>query len=74
MVFKKRNNYQVKQKKIEKVFFQNIQKVGYRYFKIQRRNKRDKNIVKSFQQHYLPNKVTGRVDQETFKISHLLTI
>ena len=60
-------------KKIEKVFFKNIQRIGYRYFKTRIRNKRDKNIVKSFQQHYLPKKVTGRVDQETYIISHLLS-
>ena len=60
-------------KEIEKAFFKNIKKIGYRYFNIQRRNKRDKNIVKSFQQHYLPKTVTGIVDQETFIISHFLT-
>ena len=58
--------------KLEKAFFRNIKKIGYRYFDVQRRNKGDKNIIKSFQQHYLPNKVTGRVDKKTFKISHFL--
>ena len=70
---KKEMTIKLNKKKIEKAFFQNIQRIGYRYFKPQRRNKRDKNIVKSFQQHFLPNKVTGRVDQKTYKISHFLT-
>ena len=61
------------QKKFEQAFFKNIKKIGYRYFNVQRRNKRDKNIVRSFQQHYLPNKVTGKVDQKTFIISHFLS-
>ena len=70
---KKKITIKVSKKKIERAFFKNIHKIGYRYFKAERRNKRDKNIVKSFQQHYLPKKVTGIVDQETFIISHFLT-
>ena len=69
----KKMNINVNKRKIEKVFFKNIQRIGYRYFKIRIRNKRDKNIVKSFQQHFLPKKVTGRVDQETYRISHFLS-
>ena len=69
----KKMTINVNKKKIEKMFFKNIQRIGYRYFKTRIRNKRDKNIVKSFQQHYLPKKVNGRVDQETYIISHLLS-
>ena len=71
--FEKKIFFRVNKKNIEKAFFRNIKIIGYRYFNIHRRNKSDKNIVKSFQQHYLPNKVTGRVDQKTFIISHFLT-
>ena len=70
---KKKITIKFNKKTIEKAFFKNIQRIGYRYFKIQKRNKTDKNIVKSFQQHYLPKNVTGRVDQKTFIISHFLT-
>ena len=63
----------VDSKKIEKAFFKNIKKIGYRYFVLKRRNVKDKYIIKSFQQHFLPNKVTGRIDQKTFIISHFLT-
>ena len=60
-------------KQIEASFFKNLQKLGYRYFSIHKRNIKDKRIVKSFQQHYLPNNVTGKIDQKTYKISHFLT-
>ena len=71
--FERKTMIKVNKKKIEQAFFKNIKKIGYRYFNVQRRNKRDKNIVRSFQQHYLPNKVTGKVDQKTFIISHFLS-
>ncbi len=58
--------------KLDQFFFKNIKKLGYGYFNAQRRSMRDKRIVKSFQIHYLPNKVTGIVDQKTFIISQLL--
>ena len=63
----------VDSKKLEKAFFKNIKKIGYRYFILHRRNVKDKYIIKSFQQHFLPNKVTGRIDQKTFIISQFLT-
>ena len=55
------------------VFFKNIQKLGYRYFSIYKSSLEDKKIIKCFQQHYLPNNVTGKVDQKTVKISQYLT-
>ena len=60
-------------KKIEKIFFQNIKKLGYRYFNVQRRSNKDKKIIKSFQQHYTPNNVTSKIDQKTYIISQYLT-
>ena len=64
---------QVNKKKIEPLFFKNLKKLGYRYFNIHKRNLTDKMVVKSFQQHYLPNNVTGKIDQKTYEISHFLT-
>ena len=58
--------------KMEIMFFKNLYKLGYRYFRIYKRNIKDKKVVKSFQQHYLPKNVTGKVDQKTLKISHFL--
>ena len=61
------------QKKIKYLFFKNLYKIGYRYFKIDRRiEKKDKQIIISFQRRYFPQKVTGKVDQKTLKISHFL--
>tara|TARA_B100001063_G_C16753860_1_gene551948 strand:- start:123 stop:740 length:618 start_codon:yes stop_codon:yes gene_type:complete len=59
--------------KMETLFFKNLQKFGYRYFNFKKRNYKDKEIIKSFQQHFLPNNVTGKIDKKTYKISHFLT-
>ena len=29
-------------------------------------------LIEAFQRRFLPNKVTGKIDQKTFKISHFL--
>ena len=56
-----------------KDFFKNIYKIGYRYFKIDKRsNIIDKSVVKVFQQKYLPRRVSGKIDQKTLKISYFL--
>ena len=72
----KKSNFKVEQNKktTEILFFQNLKKLGYRYFKINKRNIDDKKIIKSFQRHYLPKNVTGKIDQKTFKISYFLTL
>lgn len=59
-------------KKIRKLFFMNLYKIGYRYFKINKRSKKDKLIIMSFQKHFIPRNVTGQIDLKTFKISHFL--
>ena len=62
-----------KYKQAENLFFKNLFKIGYRYFKINKRAiKNDKLIIKSFQQHYFPQKISGKIDQKTYKISHFL--
>ena len=59
---------------IDRAFFKNLQKIGYRFFSVNKRSiNKDKKIIKSFQQHFLPNNVTGKIDQKTLKISHFLT-
>jgi N-acetylmuramoyl-L-alanine amidase len=63
----------INKKKIENLFFKNLYKIGYRYFKINKRvKKEDKLIITSFQKHYLPQNVTGKIDSKTLKISHIL--
>ena len=68
---KKKFNYNSR-KKIKNLFFKNLYKIGYRYFKINKRSKKDRLIVKAFQQHYLPQNVSGKIDLKTLKISHFL--
>ena len=70
-ISEKKNNL-ISQKKCKNLFFKNIYKIGYRYFKVNQRVKTDKIIIKSFQLHYLPQSVTGNLDQKTLKISHFL--
>ena len=60
-------------KKKDIVFFKNLKKLGYRYFRVFKRNTSDKWVIRSFQQHYLPDNVTGKIDKKTIKISHFLT-
>mgnify|MGYP001202826274 CR=1 FL=1 len=67
----KKKSFSNNQKKI--LFFKNLRKLGYNYFDIKKRNLKDKKIIKCFQQHYLPNNVTGKIDQKTYEISHFLT-
>ena len=61
-----------KYEKKEILFFKNLHKLGYRYFNIFKRSKRDKKIIIAFQQHFLPNNVSGKIDQKSLKISHFL--
>ena len=67
--FKSRN---IGLKNMEKIFFTNLFKIGYRYFSKNKRRKKDLLIIKAFQRRFLPNKVTGKIDQKTLKISHFL--
>ena len=59
--------------KVRNSFFKNLYKIGYRYFNLKKSVKRDKLVVKAFQQRYLPKNVTGRIDKKTMKISQFLS-
>ena len=69
---KSKEKFLFSNKDIEHLFFKNLHKIGYRYFKINKRLKKDTLIIKSFQEHYLPQDVTGKIDFKTLKISHFL--
>ena len=56
----------------KKLFFKNLYKIGYRYFKKDKRVKSDKLIIKAFQRRYNPKKITGYIDLKTLKISQFL--
>jgi N-acetylmuramoyl-L-alanine amidase len=70
--FRKKNNFKINKRYTKTTFFKNLYKLGYRYFNINKRNALDKKIIKSFQQHYLPKNVNGKLDQKTQIISHFL--
>ena len=70
---KNRSKFVSNPKLIKVLFFKNLLKLGYKYFHIHKRNSTDKKVVKSFQRHFLPENVNGKIDQKTYKISHFLT-
>ena len=55
------------------MFFKNLQKIGYKFFSLKRRNIKDKRIIKAFQLHYRPKNITGKIDEKTYEISQFLT-
>ena len=62
-----------KKSKIRYNFFQNLYKIGYRYFSLKKSKiKNDKKIIKAFQLRFLPKRVSGKLDQKTLKISYYL--
>ena len=67
-------NQQAGGKKIKKLFFKNLHKLGYRYFSLNKRSKSDIHLIKAFQRRFNPNNVTGVLDKKTFIISHFLAI
>ena len=71
--FKNKNVSKVHPKKMQELFFKNLKKLGYKYFNLRKRNFKEKKVIKSFQQRYLPNNITERVDQKTFNVSQFLT-
>ena len=59
-------------KKYNSIFFKNLFKIGYRYFHLYKRRKKDKLVIKAFQQRYLPTNVSGVIDKKTLIISCFL--
>ena len=53
-------------------FFNNLYKIGYRYFDKKKTSKNDLKVIKAFQRRFRQNKVNGLIDQESNKISHYL--
>ena len=70
-----KRKYNFDKKTIILEFFQNLKKLGYGYFSIHKRNSNtDKKIIRSFQQHFTPYNVTGKIDEKTLRISHFLSL
>ena len=70
--FNRKYNIELDQKKFRNLFFKNLYKIGYRYFKLKQISKNDKKVISAFQQKYLPKKVNGKIDEKTLKISYFL--
>ena len=70
---KKKININFDKKKMKILFFKNLTKLGYRHFNTHKNNNNNTKVIKSFQRHYLPNNVTGVMDQKTYEISYFLT-
>tara|TARA_X000001036_G_scaffold240977_1_gene224780 strand:- start:104 stop:826 length:723 start_codon:yes stop_codon:yes gene_type:complete len=70
-VFKFRDK-EMNVKKINKIFFRNLHKIGYRYFNLKKKTKNDIFVIKAFQRRFIPKKVSGLIDQKTFIISQFL--
>ena len=62
----------ISSKKMIKLFFKNLFKIGYRYFDLQKRKKKDIFLIKTFQRRFLPHNVNGKIDKKTYIISHFL--
>ena len=65
-------NQKINGKKINKIFFRNLHKIGYRYIDLKTRTKNDIFLIEAFQRRFTPNKITGLIDQKTFIISQFL--
>ena len=66
------NNRNLSKNDLRKSFFNNLYKIGYRYFDKKKSSKDDLKIIKVFQRRFRQNKINGLIDQESFKISHYL--
>jgi N-acetylmuramoyl-L-alanine amidase len=66
----KNNNFN--KANLRKLFFTNLNKIGYRYFNIKKPLRHDLEIVKAFQRRFRQNNINGIIDQECLKISYYL--
>ena len=57
---------------LRKLFFNNLYKIGYRYFDKKKTTKHDLKVIKAFQRRFRQNKVNGVIDEECQQISHYL--
>ena len=71
------NKKNIKNKNLSKInlrnlFFNNLYKIGYRYFEKKKHSKNDSKVIKAFQRRFRQNKVNGIIDQKCLQISHYL--
>ena len=56
-----------------KIFFRNIYKIGYRFFSLSKKTRKDPKIIMAFQRRFLPKEVNGKITNKTLIISQLLS-
>ena len=71
------NKKNIKKQKFDKnalreIFFNNLHKIGYRYFDKKKSSKSDLKVTKAFQRRFRQDKINGLIDQESLQISHYL--
>ena len=64
---------EIKSKEKRRMFFKNVHKIGYRFFSLSQKSKRDRKIIMAFQRRFLPKEVNGKITDKTLKISQLLS-
>ena len=69
---KKLRGLKIDEKKMYKLFFKNLYKIGYRYFNLKRRSKKDIYVIKAFQRRFSQKNVSGVIDKKNYIISHFL--
>jgi N-acetylmuramoyl-L-alanine amidase len=71
---RKKNNtpFDLKKLNLRDAFFDNLHKIGYRYFDRKKPSSSDRKVTKAFQRRFRQHKVNGRIDKECYKISHYL--
>tara|TARA_B110000967_G_C18865045_1_gene552212 strand:+ start:1366 stop:2094 length:729 start_codon:yes stop_codon:yes gene_type:complete len=65
-------NQNLSKSDLRTLFFNNLHKIGYRYFDKKKSSKSDLKIIKVFQRRFRQNKIDGLIDQECLQISHYL--
>ena len=68
----KKNKFKLKKnsiKNLRNLFFNNLHKIGYRYFNKNKSLKTDRLVIKAFQRRFRQNKIDGLIDLECIKIS-----
>ena len=65
-------NQNLNKNNLRNFFFNNLYKIGYRYFNKKKSSKSDLKVIKVFQRRFRQNKVNGLIDLESLQISHYL--
>lgn len=58
--------------KTRKIFFDNLYKIGYRYFDKNKTSNKDRLIIKAFQRRFIQDRIDGKINQKCLQISHYL--